>query len=205
MRLSLLPRKSIFFTKFSQHADNSLKAALALEDLFKDFTDIERKVRDIHALEHYGDELTHEIITNLNETFVTPLDREDIIGLASHLDDIVDVAYDAAELVLLYRITRVRPLAVRQVEILVSAAAEIVEMMRGLEGLEGLEQHWIKLNTFENEGDQAFRDAVGELFASETDPAEIIKWKDLHQLLEFAIDRCEDLANIVETVTVKHG
>src|SRR6266508_873022 len=120
MRLARLPRKPIFFVKFSEHAVNSLKAAQTLEDLLKDFTDVERKVRDIHALEHRGDELTHEIIKSLNETFVTPLDREDIVGLASHLDDVADVAYDAAEFILLYHIRFVRPHAVRQAEILVS-------------------------------------------------------------------------------------
>ncbi|TMB62099.1 MAG: DUF47 domain-containing protein [Chloroflexi bacterium] len=205
MRLSLMPRKSIFFAKFSEHASNSLKAARALDGLLRDFTDVERQVRDIRALEHDGDELTHEIIENLNAAFVTPLDREDILGLASRLDDVVDLAHDAAELVLLYDLREVRPQAVRQVEILVSAADGIVEMMNGLERFQGLEPHWIKLHTLEKEGDQAFRDAVGELFASETDPAEIIKWKDLYELLESAIDRCEDVANIVETIAIKHA
>ena len=205
MRVSLLPRKHIFFTKFSQHAENSLEAARALADLFANFIDVERKVREIHAIEHYGDKLTHEIMGTLNATFVTPLDREDIIGLASHLDDVADVAYDAAELVLLYKVRSIRPQAVRQVETLVAAATEMVRMINGLERLKGLEPHWIKLHTFENEGDQIFRDAVGDLFATETDATEIIKWKDIHQLIESAIDRCEDLANIVEMIVVKHS
>ena len=205
MRISLMPRKSVFFAKFSQQAENGLEAARALEGLFKDFTDVERKVRDIHAIEHYGDKLTHEIMQNLSETFVTPLDREDIIGLASHLDDVVDVAYDAAELVQLYNVDRIRPQAVRQVETLVAATEQTVEMINGLEGLKRLEPHWIKLHTLENEADQIFRDAVGDLFASATDAAEIIKWKDIHQLIESAVDRCENLANIVETIVIKHS
>src|SRR5213594_565646 len=96
MRLSLLPKKSFFFTQFDKHATNSLEAAVALERLLTDFTNVESKVRDIHAIEHYGDQLTHEIFRSLNETFVTPLDREDIIGIASRLDDVADVAYDVA-------------------------------------------------------------------------------------------------------------
>ncbi len=205
MRLSLMPKQSAFFVQFDKHATNSLEAAQALEKLFTDFTDVERKVRDIHAIEHYGDKLTHEIMKNLNETFVTPLDREDIIGLASRLDDVADVAYDVSELVTLYKVQRVRPQALRQATILVEAAKEMVEMIKSLEGLKGLEEHWIKLHTFENEGDQVFRDAVGDLFASETNAIEIIKWKDIHQLIEIAIDRCEDVANIVEMISIKHS
>ncbi len=205
MRLSLLPKKSFFFIQFDKHASNSLEAAIALERLLTDFTEVERKVRDIHAIEHYGDQLTHEIFKSLNETFVTPLDREDIIGLASKLDDVADVAYDVSELVLLYKVRSVRPQAIRQVKALVGAATEMVTMMKALEGLKGLEPHWIKIHTFENEGDQVFRDAVGDLFENVADPIEIIKWKDIHSLIEVAIDRCEDVANIVEMIVIKHS
>src|SRR5690242_18261469 len=124
-RLSLIPKKNVFFTQFSQHAQNALEAAQALEKLLSDFTDVEKKVRDIHAIEHYGDKLTHEIMRELNETFVTPLDREDIVGLASKIDDVTDVAYDVSELVHLYKIKAVRPGAIRQAQALVSASAEM--------------------------------------------------------------------------------
>ena len=203
--LSLIPRKNVFFTQFSQHAQNSLEAAQALERLFSDFTDVENKVRDIHAIEHYGDKLTHEIMRELSATFVTPLDREDIAGLASKIDDVADVAYDVSELVHLYKVHAVRPAAVRQAKTLVAAAAEMVAMMSNLQSLKNLDQHWIKLHTFENEGDQIFREAVAELFANETDAIEIIKWKDIHSLIEVALDRCEDVANIVETIKIKHS
>jgi len=204
-RLSLIPRKNIFFTQFSQHAKNALESAEALDKLFSDFTDVEKKVRDIHAIEHYGDKLTHEIMRELNETFVTPLDREDIVGLASKIDDVTDVAYDVAELVHLYKVKTVHPAAMRQTRTLVSAASEMVTMMDGLQALKDLEPHWIKLHTFENEGDQIFREAVGELFEKEHDAIEIIKWKDIHSLIEVALDRCEDVANIVETIKIKHS
>ena len=204
-RLSLIPRKDIFFTQFSQHAQNALEAAQALDRLFTDFTDVEKKVRDIHAIEHYGDKLTHEIMRELNETFVTPLDREDIIGLASKIDDVTDVAYDVSELVLIYKLKSVRKGAARQTQALVSAAAEMVVMMANLEKLKDLEQHWIKLHTYENEGDQIFRDSLSELFSTERDAIEIIKWKDIHSLIEVALDRCEDVANIVETIVIKHS
>jgi len=202
---SLIPRKNIFFTQFSQHAQNSLEAAQALERLLTDFTDVEVKVRDIHAIEHYGDKLTHEIMRELNETFVTPLDREDIAGLASKIDDVTDVSYDVSELVQLYKVQSIRPMATRQTKALVAAASEMVLMMNKLEKLKDLEPHWIKLHTYENEGDQVFRDAVADLFAKETNAIEIIKWKDIHSLIEVALDRCEDVANIVETIKIKHS
>ena len=204
-RISLMPKKNTFFVLFSQHAQNALEAAQALERLFSDFTDVEVKVRDIHAIEHYGDKLTHEIMRELNETFVTPLDREDIAGLASKIDDVADVSHDVSELLLMYKIHKVRPGAVRQAKTLVAAASELVVMISNLQSLKNIESHFIKMHTFENEGDQIFRDAVAELFANETDAIEIIKWKDIHSLIEVALDRCEDVANIVETIKIKHS
>jgi uncharacterized protein len=202
---TLIPRKNIFFTQFTQHAQNALEATQALDALFSDFTDVEKKVRDIHAIEHYGDKLTHEIMKELAETFVTPLDREDIIGLASKIDDVTDVSYDVSELVQLYKVHAIRPTAARQTKALVAAAGEMVAMMNKLEKLKDLEPHWIKLHTFENEGDQIFRDAVADLFARESNAIEIIKWKDIHSLIEVALDRCEDVANIVEMIKIKHS
>ena len=205
MRLSLMPRKSIFFTLFSQHADNTLEAARALEDLLVRFEHVDDKVKNIHAIEHHGDKLTHEIIRNLNETFVTPLDREDIVGLASRLDDVTDLAYDVAETVLLYHVTAIRPSEVRQAAVLVRATDELRIAVAKLEKLHTLEAHWITVHTLENEGDAVFREALAALFAGSSDPVEIIKWKDLHEKLELAIDRCEDVANIIEMLVVKHS
>jgi len=122
---TLIPRKNIFFTQFAQHAQNALEAAQALDALFNDFTDVEKKVREIHAIEHYGDKLTHEIMKELAETFVTPLDREDIIGLASKIDDVTDVSYDVSELVQLYKVQSIRPMATRQTKALVAAASRL--------------------------------------------------------------------------------
>lgn len=202
---SLMPKKNVFFTQFSKHAENSREAAQALERLLSDFTDVEVKVREVHAIEHYGDKLTHEIMKELNETFVTPLDREDIAGLASKIDDVADVCHDVSEIVLLYKIQSVRPAAIRQAKTLVAAASEMAVMISHLQSLSTLDSHFIKMHTFENEGDQIFRDAVAELFANETNAIELIKWKDIHALIEVALDRCEDVANIVETIKIKHS
>jgi predicted phosphate transport protein (TIGR00153 family) len=205
VRLSLIPKKSEFFILLEKHAQNAVEAAEALERLFVDFTDLESKVRDIHAIEHYGDKLNHEIVRHLNETFVTPLDREDILGLGSRIDDMTDVCYDVAELVQLFKVRSVRPAAVRQAKVLVSASREVSTMLRSLQGLKGLEAHWIKIHTLENEGDQVWREAVAELFAGSDDAIEIIKWKDIHSLVEVAVDRCEDVANIVEAIVIQHS
>ena len=205
MRLSLMPRKGEFFVLFEQHAENAVEAAEALAKLFGDFTDIESKVRDIHAIEHHGDKLNHEIVRHLNETFVTPLDREDIVGLGTKIDDITDVCYDVSELVQLFKVKSITPAAVRQSRVLVTAASEVALMVKNLEGLKNLEPHWIKIHTLENEGDQIWREAVAELFAGNGDAIDIIKWKDIYSLVEVAIDRCEDVANIVETIKVKHS
>jgi hypothetical protein len=200
-----MPRKSDFFVLFEQHAQNAVEAAEALERLLGDFTEVENKVRDIHAIEHHGDKLNHEIVRHLNETFVTPLDREDIVGLGSKIDDITDVCYDVSELVLLFKVKSIRPAAVRQSKVLVNAAREVLTMIKNLQRLRELEPHWIKIHTLENEGDQIWREAVAELFAGSDDAIEIVKWKDIYSLVEVAIDRCEDVANIVETIHVKHS
>jgi predicted phosphate transport protein (TIGR00153 family) len=205
VRLSLMPKKSDFFVLFEQHAQNAVEAAEALEKLFTNFNDVEKQVREIHAIEHHGDKLNHEIVRHLNETFVTPLDREDILGLASKLDDVTDVCYDVAELVHLMRVESIRPAAVRQSRVLVNAAKEVLTMIKSLQRLRDLEPYWIKIHTFENEGDDIWREAVAELFKGNDDAIEIIKWKDIHSLVEVAIDRCEDVANIVETIHVKHS
>src|SRR3989475_11713195 len=139
-----MPKKSQFFVLFEQHAQNAVEAAEALAKLFGDFTEVENKVRDIHAIEHYGDKLNHEIVRHLNETFVTPLDREDIVGLGSKIDDITDVCYDVSELVLLFKVKSIRPAAVRQAKILVTASREGRDMLKELAGLRALEPHWIK-------------------------------------------------------------
>src|SRR5256885_5040350 len=174
VRLSLLPKKSEFFVLFEQAAQNSVEAAEALAKLFGDFTDVENKVRDIHAIEHHGDKLNHEIVRHLNETFVTPLDREDIVGLASKIDDVTDVCYDVAELVQLFKVKTIRPAAVRQAKVLIAAASEMLSMLKNLEGLKNLEPHWIKIHTLENEGDQIWREAVAEPVASGNDGIEVV-------------------------------
>lgn len=205
MRLSLIPKDRVFFTMFQQHADNTSTIALALADLLENFTNIEEKGRAIQVLEHQGDELTHEIMRRVSNRFVTPLDREDILALAARLDDIADACLDVSEMVVLYRVREIRPAARQQAQVLVAATGVLREALGHLEKLDGLEQFWIRIHSLENDGDQIMRTAVADLFSGGLDPVEIVKWKDLHRILEAAIDRCEDAANVIEMVVVKQG
>ena len=204
--MRLLPREEEFFDLFTEVANRNKEAAEFLRQLFEAPAD--RRTPHIEALkrlEHEADQVTHEVVNRLDRTFITPLDREDIVGLASKIDDVTDVCYDVSELVQLFKVKSIRPPAVRQAKVLVSAASEMLSMLKNLEGLKNLEPHWIKIHTLENEGDQVWREAVAELFAGSDDAIEIIKWKDIYSLVEVAIDRCEDVANIVETIKVKHS
>jgi predicted phosphate transport protein (TIGR00153 family) len=201
---SLMPRDPAFFVLFRQHADNTQRAAVALEAMLADFTNIEEKARAIQEIEHRGDELTHEIISRVSRRFITPLDREDMLGLASRLDDVTDACLDASEMMILYKVGMIRPAALQQAQVLAAATEALAAALGGLEKLEGLETHWFAIHSLENEGDQLMRTALEELFRTETDPVEIVKWKDLHKVLEAAIDRCEDAANIIEMIVVKH-
>lgn len=205
MRLSLMPKKSFFFTQFDQHATNSLEAAVALERLLTDFTDVESKVRDIHAIEHYGDKLTHAIFKSLNETFVTPLDREDIHALARSLDDVMDAIDASATLVRLYRLESVR-FGARELAHIITVCTDQVRLGLGaLEHNKGLAAHAIEINRLENEADRMHQQSVSKLFDDEHDPIVVMKWKEALDFLEEATDRCEDVANVLEGVMVKHG
>lgn len=205
MRLSLIPKDRVFFTMFQQHADNTSAIAVALADLLEHFTDIAKKGKAIQELEHHGDELTHEIIKRAGLRFVTPLDRDDILTLAARLDDIADACLDASEMLVLYRVREIRPAARQQADVLVAATAALRDALGHLERLDGLEPFWTRVHSLENDGDQIMNRAVAELFSGEMDPVEVLKWRDLHRILEAAIDRCEDAANIIEMVVVKNS
>ena len=205
MRLSLIPKDRVFFTLFQQHAENTSKIAVALAELLSNFTETTEKGKAIQVLEHQGDELTHDIATRVGKRFVTPLDRADILSLAARLDDIADACLDASEMLVLYRVREIRPAARQQAEVLVAATAALRDALGHLEKLDGLEPYWIRIHSLENDGDQIMNRAVAELFSGEMDAVEVVKWRDLHRILEAAIDRCEDAANVIEMVVVKHS
>ena len=204
-RFRLIPREEKFYEDFMAMADQIRIGSRLLEELVSVDPPSPEKAQAIREVEHKCDFLTHEIIQRLNKTFVTPIDREDIHSMAKALDDVMDAVDDAALLLPLYRIQRVRP-GVRELSKIISTQAE--QMRKAMEALErkkGVLEHAVEINRLENEADKVYREAVGRLFDEETDPIAVMKWKEILDALERATDRAEDVANLVENIVVKHG
>jgi uncharacterized protein len=204
-RFSLIPREEKFYQDFLAMADQLKNGARLLEEMFAADPPIADKAHEIREVEHKCDFLTHDIIQRLNKTFVTPIDREDIHSLARALDDVMDAIDDVATLIPLYHITSARP-GVRDLTRIISASTDqILLAVQALEKRTGVLERGVEINRLENEADRAHQRAVGQLFAEERDPIAVMKWKEILDLLERTTDRCEDVANLLENVVVKHG
>jgi len=201
----LIPKEEKFYSDFLAMADELLAGSRLLEEMLSGGCPVWDKAEEIKEVEHKCDFLTHEIIQRLNRTFVTPIDREDIHALARSLDDVMDAIDASATLVRLYRLAQVRPGARELARIVSSCAREIRLALGALERGHGVNPHAVEINRLENEADRAHQDAVGRLFAEEPDPILVMKWKETLDFLEDATDRCEDVANVIEGVIVKHG
>jgi predicted phosphate transport protein (TIGR00153 family) len=205
LRLSLLPRERRYFDYFQKAASNVSTAALALTELLArptDGADIQHRIKE---LEHRGDEITHEVVRSLNRTFVTPFDREDIHALAKDLDDVLDYIEEISETVTLYNIQSIPRPALELAGLLVQASNHIELAITQLEVQKDIDKHWIEVHRLENIGDEVMRRAIGDLFRSGTEPIEVMKLKDFYELLESAIDSCEDVANVIENIVIKNG
>jgi predicted phosphate transport protein (TIGR00153 family) len=205
MRLPFIPREEKFFELFVEDAQNVLAAARLLEEFFRSYDERERLASQLRDLERRGDQMSHDIGQRLERTFVTPFDREDIHQLISRLDDVLDFIEEVADTCILYKIDAPTPTAHDQAEILVKQVEEIVRALEKLRRFKDIGPHWIEIHRLENEGDRIARKAIADLFTNGNDPIEIIKWKDLYALLEDAIDSCEDAANVIERIVVKHA
>ena len=205
VRLRLIPREERFFDLFAEDAANVLGAARLLEAMLRSYDAPELRAREIRDAEHRGDELSHEIGKRLESTFVTPFDREEIHALISALDDVLDYIEEAADTFILYHIEAPTSVAIEQAAIIVKQAEQLLEALSNLRGFKGLEKYWIEVHRLENEGDQLARKAIADLFSGGGHPIEVIKWKDIYAHLEAAIDKCEDVANIIERITIKHA
>jgi predicted phosphate transport protein (TIGR00153 family) len=205
VRLPLIPRENKFYDLFVQDAAIMVAAARVLEQLMNHYEDRERLASQLRDLEHAGDALTHDIGRALEATFVTPFDREDILAFINRLDDVVDLIEEVADTFLLYGIEAPTPVAVEQAEIIVRQCEQIAQALGILRSFKGLDAFWIEIHRLENEGDRIVRRGIAELFKNGGDPVEVIKWKDLYTLLEEAIDACEDVANVIERIVVKHA
>ncbi len=205
MRLSLVPRERRFYQLFDQHVTSIVAAAALLRDGLEEPASLPAKQTAIRDLEHAGDEVTHELVRTLNRTFVTPFDREDIYALASGLDDVLDYIEEIADTVTLYKIDRIPASAREMMRLIVAAVAELQHGVAKLEELKGVEEHGIEVHRLENLGDTASRQAIADLFAGGYEALEVIKLKEFFTLLEDALDRCEDVANILESITIKNA
>jgi len=201
----LIPREEKFFTDFQALADELKAGAHLLEQMLEPDHPVWNKADEIKEVEHKCDSLTHGIIQRLNRTFVTPLDREDIHALARSLDDVMDSIDAAATLVRLYRLDTVRFGARELAQIITASTDQVRLALDALEQQKGILGHAVEINRLENEADRVHQQAVSQLFDAEHDPLTVMKWKESLDFLEDATDRCEDVANVLEGVMVKHG
>jgi predicted phosphate transport protein (TIGR00153 family) len=207
MKLKISQRSEEFFELFVESAKNLRAATELLKDLIDNYTDVDLKVKRIQDREHEGDEVTHAIIRRLNTSFVTPIDREDIYQLATALDDVMDGVEAVSDLFLLHHIEAPLPQMQAQIDVLLRATQQ-TELALGLlqkMDRERLEPYWIEINTLENEGDQLYRHAVAELFSGEHKAMDVLRWKEVIENLEEALDGTENVANIIESIVLKHA
>ncbi len=204
MRLSLVPKEHDYFRLFSELAAN-LDTAAQLLAKFMD--DDDRKA--IHAAilehEHVGDKIVHDIVRRLNKSFITPIDREDIYDLVATADEVLDSIEEAADLVLIYRVDAITDYARRQAQIIAKATPILRECMDNLEKAKGLDERIIAVNSLENDADRIEREAIASLFEGDTKCTDIIKWKAIYETLENAMDECEHVANVIESIVLKHN
>ncbi len=199
------PRDRIYFELFEEAGKNILQAADLLDRMLRNFPDSKLLARDILICEQEGDRITHDIINRLNHTFVTPIDREDILALASALDDIVDYTEEVADYLGLYKIEAPMDQAIRLAHVLLEASRQIAEAIPRLRGFRDISHYTVEINRLENEGDRITREAVASLFDGGIDPMVVIRWKDLFERLEAAIDATERVANILEGIVIKNS
>ncbi len=201
----LIPKEEKFFDLFEQQAACIVRAARVLHELVHDYANAKALGQQIRDLEHQGDALTHELVKRLNTTFITPIDREDIYALASRLDDVLDLIDAVADRLLLYKIAEPTPGCREMTDVIMKTTEEMDLAVRCLRTLSPFyHKHCIEVNRLENQADRQLRDLLAGLFEG-TDPVEIIKWKELYETLESVTDRCEDVVNVIEGITLKNA
>jgi predicted phosphate transport protein (TIGR00153 family) len=208
VRLSLMPREQKFFDLFEESGKNTTKAAKELKEMIDSWQFIDSRMAEITELEHQGDSITHQIISQLHRTFVTPFDREDIALLAHTMDDILDFIHASADAMFIYKIDKPTDRARELVDVIVQAAVEVEKAVAGLRHKNEFKQmleRCVEINRLENMADRIYRAAIGELFENTTDIAKIIKWREIYEHMESATDRAEDVADVLEGVALKNG
>ena len=202
----LIPKDDKFFAMFREMSFNILEGAELLKDMLDNFTDPAASQRKIKEIEHKGDTITHEIIKKLNKSFITPFDREDIYALSSALDDILDLIDASSQRVVMYNVEKPTPESKELAFLILKSCQTIDKIVAVLGGkLEPISAYCIEVNALENEADRVCREAISRLFDEEKDPIQLIKWKEIYETLETTTDKCEDAANILESVVVKNA
>ena len=203
----MIPKEEKFFKLFKNMTENIIEGSRLLKDMLDNFEDPNESQRRIKDVEHKGDSITHEILQKLNKTFITPLDREDIYALASALDDILDLIDASAARLIMYNIDSITPEA-KSLGFIILQSCQAVDKAVALLGSKTNDQIFaacVDINALENEADRVSREAISRLFDEERDPIQLIKWKEIYETLERATDKCEDAANILESVVVKNA
>lgn len=202
----LIPKEEKFFVMFRDMTKNIVDGAVALKEMLDNFTDPHKSQILIKDIEHKGDVQTHEIIKKLNKSFITPFDREDIYALASSLDDIIDIIDSATQHIVVYHIDHITPEAKELGFIILKSCQTIEKAVAVLEKTpKQVHDFCVEINSLENEADRVRSDAISGLFNGEKDPISLIKWKEIYENLELITDKCEDTANILESVVVKNA
>jgi uncharacterized protein len=210
-RLRLIPQDDRFFDLFNRSAANNLEGAAVLNELLTNYVDIDRKARHLKAIEHTGDEITHEVFRALNRTFVTPLDREDISHMAAALDDVIDWIEEVARRVRLYRIDEPTPIARQFGKVILEQCEQIAKAVPLLEARkfgDAMDHSTQEIHRLENEGDDLLADAVATLYDGVTEVPQLIKamrWGDIYQLLEDTTDKAENVATVLSNIAIKHA
>lgn len=201
--MQLIPRDEKFYDLFREQAENIHKAAQVLLALFEDFRDVDKHVAEIKFMEHKGDQLTHGLMMKLNKTFVTPFDREDIHSLASALDDVLDLIDAAASRLITYKIKGVTPGAIRLSKVIAHGTEILVQAIAELSKPENVLDYCEQLAMIEEEADRIKGECVARLFENSAEPIEVIKWKEIYEVLEATTDKCEDVSDVLESVVLK--
>jgi predicted phosphate transport protein (TIGR00153 family) len=208
VRLPFIPKEQKFFDLFEESAQNILKAAEALNEIVDTWEFIDSRVAEITELEHHGDTITHQIISLLHRTFVTPFDREDIALLAHTMDDIIDFIHASADAMFIYKIDKPTERSKELADIIIRGAVEVQKAVSGLRRrsqLKNIMEGCVEINRLENMADRVYRAAMAELFENTSDVTQLIKWREIYEHMEAATDRCEDVANVLEGVALKHA
>jgi len=200
-----IPKEEKFFEMFVSMAQNAHEGARLLTEMMETDADRRNLAESIKSLEHKGDRMTHDLITKLNRTFVVPIDREDIYRLSSCIDDIMDLIESVARRMVLFKIGNPSEPAVQLSQLLRRGTAEVVAAVSELKNGMKVVEHCIEINRLEDEADHVYHLVLGELFETEKDPIALIKWKEIYETLETSVDKCEDVANVIESIVVKNA